>query len=426
MTRALAAVLVVLELGTFAAMAARVVRATPVFGPVDEQSHYAYVQFLAERGRLPLLRDPVGPEVLSLGKGVYPAKVEKPAELSGLGGKVYEAFQPPGYYALAAPVSALVPNHRTQVTALRVFGAVVLLAGVGFVAALCRLWFPGEWLPATAFASLAFLFPGVLVRSVHIGNAGLEITAVTAFYFVLSLGLTRRSSGWIYASAVLLGAALLVRLTSVSAVLVFVLALVVSFRRGMLRAPQVAAALSIPPLVLSPWLFFNLNHYGSFTANGVARGMQTYLINPRLLDFGLADAARHVYQQIFVSQQVLLPQEAALPTGSAGAWIAVAATVVFFVVPLAVAPLLRPRSSDASDVWVLGLGLPVSLGLSVILYAWQDWPMLVRYSYAMLPAALAFAYSVVTRVAGPSGALVLATGLWGIVVFLWLVAPLPS
>ena len=426
MTRALAAVLLALELGTFAAMAARVVRTTPVFGPVDEQSHYSYVQFLAAQRRLPLLRDSVAPEVLSLGEGTYPERPRKPAELAGLGGKVYEAFQPPGYYLFAAPVSALVPNHRTQVTALRVFGALVSLVGVGFVAALCRVWFPSEWLPATAFAALPFVFPGVLVRSVHIGNAGLEITVVTAFYFLLSLGLKRQAPGWIYASALLLGVALLVRLTAVSAVFVFVLTLAVSFRRGTLRAPQVVAALAIPPLILSPWLLFNLNHYGSFTANGVARGMQKYLINPRLLDFGLADAARHVFQQIFVSQQVLLPQEAALPTGSPGAWIAIVATVVFFVAPLVVAPFLRARSSGASDVWVLGVALPVSLGLSVVLYAWQDWPMLVRYSYAMLPAALVFGYSVVTRVAGPSGAVALATGLWGLVVFLWFVAPLPS
>ncbi|MDG2304302.1 MAG: glycosyltransferase family 39 protein [Candidatus Binatia bacterium] len=423
--RALASALVLAQLLALGVVGARVTRDTPVFGPIDERSHYSYVQFVSEEGRLPLLRDTIRPEVSALARGIYPQESVRPAELMGIWGKVYEAFQPPLYYVVAAAVSRLTTNHRTQVTILRAFGVALLFGLAALLLELSRRLFGEEWPIAAAYVLNVVLLPGVVVRSVHIGNAGLEILGATFVLLCLQQGFARRSALPFWAAGVMLGVTLLTRLTAVSFAFVLVLAVATAVRRGILARGRGALVVALPPLVLAPWVAFNFVHYGAATANGVARGMQMHIINPQGKDHTLGDAASHFATQLFSYQQMVLPQEWAFPVGGDVARVILGLSSVLFFLPLGLAPFLRGRARAGVEAWLFGWPLPLSIVLSVVLYAWQDWPMLVRYTYCAFPAAMIFGYAVLRRYVGTPVLLSGAALTYGFLVALWAWAPVP-
>ena len=86
-----AAVLVWLQIVAIVVVGVATVARFHIFAAVDEEAHLAYVQQVAEHGRLPWL-----------GRTVLPAQLQ-PHHVPGFGGLSYEAFQPPLYYALAVP-----------------------------------------------------------------------------------------------------------------------------------------------------------------------------------------------------------------------------------------------------------------------------------------------------------------------------------
>lgn len=104
----------------------------PIFAIVDERAHFSYVQVVAEEGRLPFAAgETIPPEVRAIEEGVYPAAPRQDPATLGIAGQSYEAFQPPLYYSLAAPVFLLAGDHRDAVTAIRAFDLALLLVAVG-------------------------------------------------------------------------------------------------------------------------------------------------------------------------------------------------------------------------------------------------------------------------------------------------------
>lgn len=401
-----------------------VVRDDPVFGPIDERAHYAYVQFVAEEGRLPLLRDHNRPEVAAVSMGLYPELPARRPEQRGLWGKVYEAFQPPLYYLLGAAVTRGVADHRAQVTLLRVTGVATLFALAGLLAWLSTAVFPEERVIALAFLLNVVLFPGIVVRSVHVGNAGLEIVLTTSFVLLAFLGLERRRPGLLHAAGVALGASLLTRLTSVSFAPLFALVLVVAARRRILDAMGVFLALAIPLLLVSPWVVFNLIHYGAPTANRMARGMQMHIINPERTDFGLVEAVSDFLRQSLTQDQLVMPQEWVLAPGTAVGTLTMVMTVVLFGLPLVGWPFLRAR--DVPRAWLFALPLPLSVFVWVAAYVIADWPLVARYLYPALPPAMVLAYMALRRVAPRAVGVGASTLIFALLVALWLSRPLPS
>lgn len=423
MVSRLAGALVVLELLALAIVGWRVSRDDAVFGPIDERAHYAFVQFVAEEGRLPLLRDHNRPEVLALSRGTYPVLPDRDAELMGIWGKVYEAFQPPLYYVVAAAVSRVAPDHRAQVTVLRLLGVTLLFGLAAVLARLARVAGPEEWTVALAFLLNVALFPGIVVRAVHVGNAGLEILLGTLFVLCTFRGLEEGRVGWFGGAACVLGAALLTRVTAVSFVPLFALALLVAVRRGLLGWGRAGATLMVPALFVAPWLAFNLVHYGALTANSVARGMQMHLINPDRTNFALRDAAVDFWSQMYTYHQLFLPQEWTFGLGTAASTAITVGSVVLFVVPLLVWPFLS--AAVKRNGFLFALPLPLSCLLCVSTYAVADWPMVVRYVYASLPAAMVLAFFALRRIASPAVALVVSAALFALIAVAWVARPLP-
>lgn len=404
--------LVALQLIVLAAVGLATVVRFPVFALVDERAHYAYVQEVAEQQRLPWLgRSYLSPEAEAVDEGVYPSAPRVDPRTRGLAGFSYEAFQPPLYYALAAPVFAAAgDDYARKLTALRALGLVALLVAAGLLWKLSASVARGSDVAAPvlfAGALTVLLWPGVVVRTVTVSNAALELVLGVAASWALWEAWTRRSSRWLLGAGAVVGLGLLTRLSFAA----FGPLLLVVAVRGGFRPRAALVALALPVLLLLPWVASNLDRYGAATAGGVVREMQEATLNPAGKDFGVADLPdRHrallngVLAEEWWSEYLSAPKRRVRDVG----------LVVLFLVPLGLA-LHRRRALGAR--WLLGLPLVTGLALMSVGLLVGNWDFFYpRYLYAVLPAfAVLGAFAVArTRAALPAFAAVTValTGLW--------------
>ena len=350
----------------------------PVFSPIDERAHYDYVRSVAEDARLPVITDLVAGETLSVNDRVYPRPASPPARERGLGGQSYEAFQPPLYYVLAAPVFLLSGDYATKVELVRGLDLLLLLAAIPLLAALARRALPGNPLLALSAGLTVLLWPGVVVRSVTISNAALEIVAALGFLLLAwRADESGRTRDLVLAGAAL-GAAMLTKTTLIYLGVVFAWVLWRRLRRGSDR-PALIAAVAVPAVMLAPWLAFNLDRYGSLTANAQARDQQAPVINPAGEEFGLGDVPGQAKELL----SPLLPQEWDRQYDLA----AIAWTEIGLVLALLGAVVIAAtRGHRGGGVY---LALPVALCAAMLLtiLVGSDWDaVLPRYLYPVLPA----------------------------------------
>ncbi len=103
----------------------------PLWDPIDERAHYAYVEGLAEGRGLAVLEDPLPLSVQRLAKA-SPTGTDRSAPLApgDLGGQQHEAAQGPLAYALLAPVHRLADGVDPATRVLLVRAANALLTAV--------------------------------------------------------------------------------------------------------------------------------------------------------------------------------------------------------------------------------------------------------------------------------------------------------
>lgn len=277
--------LVAAQVAAILVLGAVTVARFPIWAEVDERAHYAVIQALAEDGRLAGIDDVVSPEVQAITDRTFPARSPRDPAAVGLAGRAYEAFQPPLYYVLATPAFLVPVDHHAKVRVLRVFDLALLAVALALLLALARELFGARYRAPLALALCVLLWPGVLVRLVTISNTALELPLALA----VALALCRaRSPRGVAVAAALLGALMLTKLTLAALVVPLAgVALLVARRE---RRPRVAlAALLIPGLLLLPWLAFNLDRYGTLTANAQALAQQLPVLYPGGQTLGAAD-----------------------------------------------------------------------------------------------------------------------------------------
>ena len=256
----------------------------------DEPAHFDYVRMVAQQHRLPVLeRDKTSAPVAALRRGRDPDTADQVQRPTGLAAEQYEAFQPPLYYLVAAPVFALSTDWFRRVRLVRALGLVFVLVAAALLYDLARRATGGAHLIAFSAALSVLMWPGVLVMSVTVSNASLELFAVSALVYVLWRADFERDARWLILSGVVLGLGILTKFTVVAlAPLVVVVA-----ARHVAEAPSrrrwaaAAAACLIPLVLLAPWMAYNLDHYNAVTPNGLAREMQQPVVNPEGTEFGL-------------------------------------------------------------------------------------------------------------------------------------------
>jgi hypothetical protein len=118
-----------------------------IFAEVDERAHLAYVQEVAEHGRIPWVgRDYVSWQELAIERGTYPRSSGVNPRLLGLRGSSYEGWQPPLYYVFAAPAFLIPGDYHDKILAVRAFDLLLLLAAVASgIGRLTRVVLPQEW-----------------------------------------------------------------------------------------------------------------------------------------------------------------------------------------------------------------------------------------------------------------------------------------
>lgn len=157
-----------------------------IFAEVDERAHLAYVQEMAEHGRIPWVgRDYVSWQELAIEQGTYPRPSGLNPRLLGVRGSSYEGWQPPLYYVLAVPAFLILGDYHDKILAVRAFDLLLLLAAVVILALLARAVFEGRWRVPYCLALSTILWPGVIVRVITVSNAALELPLVALYVLVL-------------------------------------------------------------------------------------------------------------------------------------------------------------------------------------------------------------------------------------------------
>ena len=353
-----------------------------VWAPVDERPHYDYVQKLAEERRLPLLDDLVSPEVQAITDRTWPEPSPKDPATIGLAGRSYEAFQPPLYYLLAAPVFLVEPDHRRKVEVLRGFNLLLVLLTAALVWRLSVALAPAARLAGLSAGLAVLLWPGVLVRGLTVSGAALEYLLVTALLLASWSALEAPGRRRTIVVGALFGACLLTKSTLVYLAPLLALVAVADWRRNRELAGP-AIALALPLVMLAPWLAHNLEHYDALTPSAAARAQQLSVVNPGGIEYGIGDAAERTVRLV----------DAVLPVEFAGQldvlWVRIAVIAVFAALFLAAAllPVLAPGPRTWRLLAVFALPLVVGYAMLVVTLLSANWPSFnLRYLYPVLPA----------------------------------------
>lgn len=363
----------------------------PVFANGDEGYHLSYAVHLAEGRGLPVVgRTPVHPEVLALQDGVYPAPSVSQAADLGFRGESYESFQPPLYYALAAPVTALSDDWQVKVRLLRLLSVALLLPAVVLLLVLSRLARPSGPLPVFAVALVPLLLPAFRQQEMVVGNDVLLVPLAVGFACCAWLAASRRSVGAQLAAGVLVGLLLLTKLTAIwSLVVLALVGLVVVRAQPTLRSRALAVlATGVPVLVLLPWLASNLQRYGALTANELVLRLQAEVSPPTR-----PTAAEEAWQVVVVLVQLVLGRRDEYPS-----WVTLAAGVLAGALLLATLVVLVARVCPWPVAVVLALPLPLQIALLSVLSVVQGTELLYeRYLLPVAPLAAGAAALLVLR-----------------------------
>ena len=420
-----AGVLVVLQVLAVIIFGVITIQRYPLWSPVDEGAHFDNVLYVAAHGSYPVLGKTLATDQeLAIGQGRYPKHSTINPRTFGLGGLSYEAFQPPLYYYVAAPVSMLSGNYHTKAILLRYFGLLLLLASIALLARLSRHVLGRWWILGLAGGLLVFLMPGVIVRMVTISDMNLALPLVVLTLTELWLAWERQSWRRLLVSGALVGASVLTDLYLVELAVVYALVALVILWRHRTRVVLLwsAAGGILAGLVVLPWLVFNEVKYHMVTATAIAKREQLATVNPTHLHYSLSQAPGETLNILF---KPLLPQEFGATLANHAVFSYAADTFEYLIVPAAIVlALALGRRLLTSGLWILGVPFVVNLALCWYIDVGQQWnsgSMVSRYVYPTLgPVALFGAAAVVIRVQSLRPLLVTMTVATAFLVVLWI------
>lgn len=257
---------------------------TPVFYAPDEQAHFNYIKFIAERGEFPIL-------ITKLGDA----------------GNEWEYFQPPLYYLLLAPFYAF-----AKFTGFNLTATVLLLRGFSFL-----LWLLNVWAGVTLLnrlqitdrlvralsLALLCLLPTYTFSSSAINNDNLLVTLGGGLLCLLA----RRDYGWKNAAltGVLLSLALLTKRSAVVFIPIIVALAGLEFwwqRIHWRRAVgYLSLGLGLAFLLYLPWITRCWRIYHTLTPELLSGDMKTW---PSFIH-GLASSVHHLVKTFWAVSGII-------------------------------------------------------------------------------------------------------------------------
>ncbi len=415
-----AVVLIGLQLAAITVVGGVTVARFHIFAGVDELAHVSFVQQFAEHGSLPREGSSyVSWQMEAIEQDTYPRRSSVDPRRIGLGGYSYEAWQPPLYYVLAAPAFLIPSNYRDKVLAVRAFDLLLLLAATAILALLARAVAAERWQTAYAAALSVMLWPGVIVRTITVSNAALELPLALLYVLAVWHATRQPKASLLLGAAGLLGLCLLTGLTLAFLAPLLAVPIVALWRERHERAALRVAALAVvlPAALLSPWLIANEVRYGALTAGGVMRRISLSYVDPTGQSYGVSAALSSLWHL----DHAMLPQEWWPQYGKTGLDV-IALAVPALLLAGALAPALRRpallRSSAAALLlWPVALGALMLFVGEVV----ENWPVLFpRYINAALPLLALFAAWAwgaggrrqATLLAATAAVSVLSAGVW--------------
>jgi 4-amino-4-deoxy-L-arabinose transferase-like glycosyltransferase len=260
---------------------------TPDWQVPDEPAHYNYIRQLAKERRLPVLENgDYDQDYLSRLTGE-----RFPSELP-LDGVQYEDWQPPLYYALAAPIYLLFDGALLP---LRLFS---LLLGAGVVVlayAVAATVFPGRPILALGTAAFVAFVPQHVAMMAGVNNDSLTELLIGGALLLVLLWLRSeerggRGDGWLIGLGGVLGLGLVTKASFLPVVLTVGLALLIVWWRaaertwrGLVR--NLALVFGPAALIATPWWLRNVATYGGLDIYGTANHDSIVVGQPRTDDW---------------------------------------------------------------------------------------------------------------------------------------------
>lgn len=376
--------LAVLQIAAIVVLGVVTVSRFHVFAEVDERAHLAYVQEIAEYGRIPWVgRDYVSWQELAIEQGTYPRPSGLKPRLLGIRGSSYEGWQPPLYYVFAAPAFLIPGDYHDKILAVRAFDLLLLLAAVAILALLARAVFEERWRAPYCLALSTMLWPGVIVRVITVSNAALELPLVALYVLVVWNATLRPRVRSLMAAGGLLGLCVLTQLTLVCLAVLLVVPLMRSLRGrrdDRLGLGTGMLAVALPVMLVAPWLAFNEGRYGALTASSLVERL-TESNGPAGPRSGIGAVASGAARLAHIA----LPQEWWLEYKGISGAILVVLPALLLVGALSVMRHPRLLRTQAAGLLAgpLLLGLATLVGI-VLLAAWPA-ALFPRYLNPMIP-----------------------------------------
>ena len=302
-----ARILAVLQIAAILVVGVTTVARFHIFALVDEMPHLAYVQEVADHARLPWLgHSYVSWQELAIERHTYPHPSSLDPRLIGFGGTSYEAWQPPLYYVLASAAFDIPHDYRHKIFAVRAFDLLLLLTAVVILARLARAVFKERWLAPYCLALSTLLWPGVIVRTITVSDAALELPLVALYVLALWSATARPSRRLLLTAGALAGLCILTQLTLVCLTPLLAAPIAALLRERGWRPTMGTTALTValPTMFVAPWLASNLSRYGALTASATLEHMQEGL-EPGTRQYGVGVVTSNLWR----FAQAALPQE---------------------------------------------------------------------------------------------------------------------
>lgn len=354
----------------------------PYWSLIDEGSHFAYIEYIAKERKIPILgKAMTSKEVLSIGEGIYPKITATDPYKIGLGGYIYEAFQPPLYYLVAAPFFFLSSNYINKIFIIRFFNFILFFVAIYLLYRLIKTVFAQKWQLPFLFCLNIFLFPGMIFRNTVISNTPLEIPLAILFTLCLyKFEVTRKDKFFVWAG-VFLGLIILTKLTLIHYCFIYAFSGVKNylyhFKLQKVKYPILVLIILL--LIVGPWLRFNFKNYHSFTSNKLAQEMQKPIINPNNTDYKLVETFIRTPDYF---DSVVLPQEWTFHYYNNASFFNSKEIVkaIFFTLPLILIFFNLPHFLK---YYYFALPLVVNFTIINIMMAVNDWQInFGRYLYA--------------------------------------------
>lgn len=278
----------------------------PPFSGHDEVAHYAYLQYVVEEQRIPVIPDPVAFNAAYQQANpppfdAFPASMEPYARFTTrdwykqadgsvvsavtyLGnylpsGWIYTANHPPLYYLLMAPVYGLTSaeNPESQLYALRLAAIPLGMITVLLAWLTVRRLFPGDRFLAVTVPTLVAFQPQIAYEAAMLNNDILAIATTSACIYLVVVGLQNRFTvglcAWL---GLLLGLAVLSKSTAVIVMPVIGMAMIMrlGWKNVLEWLPKGALVLGITAVLAAPWYAYMLDTYGNLTALDRIRVLQ--------------------------------------------------------------------------------------------------------------------------------------------------------